>query len=171
MSLLNYVHVISCTISLEVFIHFSSFDFYFLDFFSFTLCSYVDIAVGGSCNLFFFAILSVPWVFELLHLRNPQCWLPSLRPSFLDTNSLYVSFLGVRPCALSAILLFCGPFLRVIPLSILRMVPTLSQYISPPLTSRIQHKIIFRLSLTGLNSDFSSSYNGCHTKVKKPTLP
>ena len=32
-------------------------------------------------------------------------------------------------------------------------------------------RLIFKQSLTGLNSVFSFSYTSCHTKMKKPSLP
>ena len=38
-------------------------------------------------------------------------------------------------------------------------------------TSRMRHKVSFKRSLTGLYLEFSFSYPGCHTKVKKPYLP
>ena len=37
-------------------------------------------------------------------------------------------------------------------------------------TSRIQHKVNFKWSLTVLHSDFSFSYNGCHTMFKEPKI-
>ena len=35
--------------------------------------------------------------------------------------------------------------------------------------SRMRHKLNFKGCLTSLNSDFSFSLNGCHTKVKNPS--
>ena len=36
--------------------------------------------------------------------------------------------------------------------------------------SRMQHKVNPKLSLIGLNSEFSFSSTGCHTKVEEPIL-
>ena len=44
-------------------------------------------------------------------------------------------------------------------------------YLPSPLQRGCNTKSIFKESLTGLNSEFSLSYTGCHTKVKEPSLP
>ena len=40
-----------------------------------------------------------------------------------------------------------------------------------PLEQDVTHGQIFQWSLTGLNSEFSFSWTGYHTKVKEPSLP
>ena len=42
----------------------------------------------------------------------------------------------------------------------------------PKLFARVRCECqFFKLSLTGLNSEFSFFKTGCHTKIKKPNLP
>ena len=38
-------------------------------------------------------------------------------------------------------------------------------------TSRMWHKVKFKQSITGLNSEFSFSKTGCHNTVEEPSLP
>ena len=40
-----------------------------------------------------------------------------------------------------------------------------------PLPARARYDTIFKRSLTGLNSEFSFSGTGCHTKIKELSLP
>ena len=47
-----------------------------------------------------------------------------------------------------------------------------SNHIYQPLRSgKIWHKVNFKQSLTGLNSEFSFSQTGCHSKIKELSLP
>ena len=44
-------------------------------------------------------------------------------------------------------------------------------YIYIPIPTWMWHKVIFKRSLIGLNSEFSFSYTGWHTKANEPSLP
>ena len=44
-------------------------------------------------------------------------------------------------------------------------------YQNPSPRTECETTSIFKLSLTGLNSEFSFSEASCHTKVKEPSLP
>ena len=44
-------------------------------------------------------------------------------------------------------------------------------FTQPLNSSRIWHKVIFKRSLTGLNSEYSFSYTSCLAKAEEPSLP
>ena len=44
-------------------------------------------------------------------------------------------------------------------------------FYEPHHTNRMRHKVNFKRSLTGLNSEFSFSQTSCHTKAKEHSLP
>ena len=50
-------------------------------------------------------------------------------------------------------------------------IKTLLENIQPLHSSRIWHKVNFKRSLTGLNSEFSYSWNSCLTTAEEPSLP
>ena len=52
-----------------------------------------------------------------------------LHPSFLDTYSLSMSSLGCKAFCIVIIFLFSGPFVEVLPSSILRIVPIIFQQV------------------------------------------